>query len=304
MVHARFQDDLPDNACSSRVAPWQAFLFGLASLVILANPAWSRALADDSEPKDVAGSSFSPEAIDFFEARVRPILVDRCIKCHGPQKRSSNLRLDSRLAALKGGDSGPALVPLKPEESLLIQAIAHTHEDLKMPPDGKLPEPSVAIIKQWVALGAPWSAISSKHASSTRTGGQGPAAPHWSFQPLVSPSVPTVKDRIWPANAVDAFILARLETAGMTPSARADKRTLIRRATIDLWGIPPTAEEIDAFELDSTARRVRPAGRSTLGLATLWRTVGPALAGRRSLCRHEGLRFCPGPQLPVCLHIP
>ena len=252
MVHVPFQDDLRDNPCSSRIAPWQAFLFGLAGLVILANPAWSRALADELDPKDVAGNSFSREAIDFFEARVRPILVDRCIKCHGPEKQSSNLRLDSRQAALKGGDSGPSLVPLKPEESLLIQAIAHTHEDLKMPPDGKLPEPSVAIIKQWVALGAPWSAISSKQASSTRTGGQGPAAPHWSFQPLVSPTVPTVKDRIWTANAVDAFILARLEAAGMTPSARADKRTLIRRATIDLWGIPPTAEEIDAFELDST----------------------------------------------------
>ncbi len=251
MVHFRFQHDLRDNARSSRVAPGLAFLFGLAGLVMMANGAWSRVLAAESKPKDVARDSFSPEAIDFFEARVRPILVDRCIKCHGPKKQSSNLRLDSRQAALKGGDSGPSLVPLKPEESLLIQAVTHTHEELKMPPDGKLPEPSVAIIKQWVALGAPWSAINSNRATSTRTDGQDPAAPHWSFQPLVSPSVPTVKDRIWPANAVDAFILARLEAAGMTPSARADKRTLIRRATIDLWGIPPTAEEIDAFELDS-----------------------------------------------------
>ena len=143
-------------------------------------------------------------------------------------------------------------MPAKPEESLLIQAVAQTHEELKMPPDGKLPEASVAIIRQWVALGAPWSAITSKGAASTRTEGHDPAATHWSFQPLVSPSLPPVKDRNWADAPVDAFILARLEAAGMTPSARADKRTLIRRATIDLWGIPPTAEEIDAFERDST----------------------------------------------------
>ena len=140
---------------------------------------------------------------------------------------------------MKGGDSGPSLVPAKPEESLLIQAVTHTHEELKMPPDGKLPESSVAIIRQWVALGAPWSAITRKGAASTRTAGHDPSVPHWSFQPVVSPSLPPVKDRNWAGAPVDAFILARLEAAGMTPSTRADKRTLIRRATIDLWGIPP-----------------------------------------------------------------
>ena len=127
---------------------------------------------------------FRPKRSTSLKSRVRPILVNRCIKCHGPEKQSSNLRLDSREAALKGGDSGPSLVPAKPEESLLIQAVAQTHEELKMPPGGKLPEPSIAIIRQWVALGAPWSATASKGAASSRTEGHDPSAPHWSLQPL------------------------------------------------------------------------------------------------------------------------
>jgi hypothetical protein len=212
--------------------------------------AWPRATADDTNAKKAAASAFSPDAIDFFESRVRPILVDHCVKCHGPKKQSSSLRLDSREAALKGGESGPAFVPAKPEESLLVQAVAQTHEELKMPPAGKLPEASVAVMRQWVALGAPWSETSSKGAVASRTDGRDASASHWSFRPLVSPSLPTVKDRSWAEAPVDAFILARLEASGMTPSAPADKRTLIRRATIDLWGIPPTAEETAAFELD------------------------------------------------------
>ncbi len=219
---------------------------------MMAHGAMSRVAADETKPKKGDGNPFSPEAIDFFESRVRPILVDRCIKCHGPKKQSSNLRLDSREAALTGGDSGPSLVPSNPEESLLIQAVAQTHEALKMPPDGKLPEASVAIIRKWVALGAPWPAITRKGAALAQTKGHDSSLPHWSFRPLRFPSPPPVKDRNWAEAPVDAFILVRLESAGMTPSARADKRTLIRRATIDLWGIPPTAAEIDSFELDST----------------------------------------------------
>ncbi len=214
--------------------------------------AWSRAATDETKPQDTAGKPFSPDALDFFESRVRPILVDQCIKCHGPKKQSSNLRLDSREAVLKGGDSGPALVPANPQASLLVQAVARTHEELKMPPGAKLPEASVAIIRQWVALGAPWSAITRKAAASTSTEGRDPAETHWSFRPVVAPIPPPVKYRNWARAPVDAFILARLDAAGLTPSAWADKRTLIRRATIDLWGIPPTAAEIDAFELDST----------------------------------------------------
>ena len=191
---------------------------------------------------------FPPAAVEFFEARVRPILVDQCMKCHGPKKQSSGLRLDSREAVLEGGESGPAVVPYKADESLLVQAVTHTHAELKMPPSGKLPEPAVAILRQWVSLGAPWSVGAAKGlpevgASASITA----AAGHWAFQPVRRPVPPTVNDREWLRTPLDAFVLARLEDAGLAPSPEADKRTVIRRATIDLWGIPPTAEEVDAF---------------------------------------------------------
>jgi Protein of unknown function (DUF1553)/Protein of unknown function (DUF1549)/Planctomycete cytochrome C len=251
MAYRRFQDELRDRVGSGRVGRALALRVGLAALIVLMVNAIYPATADEPNAKSVAGKPFPPEAIDFFEARVRPILVDQCIKCHGPKKQSSGLRLDSREAALKGGDNGPALVPAKPDDSLMVRAIAQTHEELKMPPNGKLSEASLAIIRQWVAQGAPWSANTGKGNGSTGTDNREPAAAHWSFRPLTSPSVPTVKNRSWQETAVDAFILARLEAAGITPSAQADRRTLIRRATLDLWGLPPTAEQIEAFEHDS-----------------------------------------------------
>jgi len=198
--------------------------------------------------------NFPPEALEFFESRVRPILVDRCVKCHGPKKQSSSLRLDSRESVLEGGESGPALVPAKPDESLLIQAVSHTHDELKMPPGGKLPEPAVAALRQWVALGAPWPVDRAKGTGPGRVSTPGAvdhAAVHWAFQPVRPSAPPPVKDRDWVRSPVDAFVLARLEAAGMTPSRPADRRTLIRRATIDLWGIPPAAEEVEAFEADA-----------------------------------------------------
>jgi len=155
--------------------------------------------------------------------------------------------LDSREAVLKGGDTGPGLVPGKPEESLLIQAVARTHPDLKMPPKGRLSEPAVSALRRWVEMGAPWS--EALPATST-TPGPSVDRPHWAFEPIRPVPLPEVKDRGWVRTPVDAFIRSRLEREGLTPSPRADRRTLIRRATIDLLGIPPTAEEIDAFEAD------------------------------------------------------
>ena len=216
---------------------------------------WGTCLfADDvTKTPTAGGESFPPAATEFFEARVRPILVDQCVKCHGPKKQSSGLRLDSREAMLKGGDSGPAVVPSKANESLMIQAVAHTHAELKMPPSGKLPEPSVEILRQWVSLGAPWSVVAAKglpavNASASSTTA---AAAHWAFQPVRRPVPATVNDREWLRSPLDAFVLLRLEAAGLAPSCEADKRTLIRRATMDLWGIPPTADEVDAFESDT-----------------------------------------------------
>src|SRR5262249_6781349 len=193
----------------------------------------------------------APEAVEFFETRIRPVLVERCLGCHGPKKQSSGLRLDSREAVLKGGDSGPAVVPSRPEESLMIQAVAHRHEELKMPPKGKLPDAEVALLSRWVAMGAPWPAVTGK--AKVGTAAADPAAEHWSFRTMRPTTPPTVKDRAWVATPVDAFILARLEAKGISPSPPADRRTLIRRATIDLWGIPPTPEEVEAFKADASS---------------------------------------------------
>jgi len=221
-------------------------------LIVVACPATGLRADDETKPSAPVGPNFPPEAVAFFESRVRPILVERCVKCHGPKKQSSDLRLDSRESVLKGGESGPAVVPAKPDESLLIQAVSHTHDELKMPPGGKLPEPAVSILRQWVVLGAPWPVDTARSTdpgrASTASAADHPA--HWAFQP-VRPSVPPpVKDRRWACSPVDQFVLARLEAAGLTPSPPADRRTLIRRATIDLWGIPPTADEVEAFVAD------------------------------------------------------
>jgi len=227
----------------------------LLATAVVASWLGGEARADGPQPEEVKGGPVSAEDGEFFEARVRPILAERCLKCHGPEKQSSGLRLDSRAAVLKGGDSGPAVIPGKPAESLLVQAVDHQHGELKMPPKGQLPEPAVAMLRQWVALGVPWtneSTSAKRTAAGSRSVSEGSTSKtHWAFQPVGHPAPPAVRDRNWVDSPVDAFVLARLEAAGIAPSPRADKRALIRRATFDLCGIPPTTAEIDAFEADT-----------------------------------------------------
>lgn len=192
---------------------------------------------------------FSPEAIEFFESRVRPVLADSCVRCHGAQKQSSGLRLDSRESILTGGENGPAIVPGDAEKSLLIQAVRYAHEDIKMPPKGKLADPPIEALAAWVKMGAPWAKgpIASEDAKAKAT------LKHWAFQPIRAVTPSPVKDSRWGTSPIDAFVLAKLEASGMAPSPRVDRRTLIRRATFDLTGLPPTAEEIAAFEADTSS---------------------------------------------------
>jgi hypothetical protein len=239
--------DRPDRS-GRRFRTWRACRSGLVGVLIASSWASGAARADEPKP---AGASPPPEAVEFFESRVRPILVERCVKCHGPRKQSGGLRLDSREAMIKGGDTGPAVVPAKPEESLIIRAVSHRHDELKMPPAGKLPDTDVAFLTRWVALGAPWPAQTAKDAAVARAAA-GAAPAHWAFQPLRQSPLPQVKDRGWIRSPIDAYVLARLEAGGITPSPPTDKRALIRRATIDLWGIPPTADEVEAFEADAS----------------------------------------------------
>ena len=189
----------------------------------------------------------SAEASAFFEAKVRPVLVDRCFKCHGPTKQSGGLRLDSRASILEGGDAGPAVVVGQPDKSPMVLAARH-EGDLKMPPKGKLPDPAVESLSAWVKMGAPWPDGPSP---STAANG-GLARDHWSLRPVVDHAPPRVEHSDRVASPVDAFLLAKLEAKKLEPSPPADKRTLIRRATFDLTGLPPTSAEVDAFLLDES----------------------------------------------------
>jgi hypothetical protein len=190
----------------------------------------------------------TPEQVQFFESKVRPLLAERCHKCHGPQKQQGGLRLDSAAALRAGGDSGPVIVPGKPQDSLLLRAV--NHEGPKMPPKEKLRPEETAVLAAWIKDGAPWP-----QAHALQPAGLDAARArktYWAFQPIRKPPVPRVRDAAWPLNDVDRFILSRLEARGLVPVEPADKPTLLRRATFDLTGLPPTPEEIAAFLADDS----------------------------------------------------
>ena len=195
----------------------------------------------------------SPTAAAFFEKEIRPLLAEHCQKCHGDEKDRGGLRLTSRELLLKGGDSGPAAVPGQPDRSLLIRAIRH-NGDLKMPPKEKerLSERQITLLTQWVKIGLPWPDSGKTVARGSKFSITPEQRRFWSFQPVARPVAPAVKDAAWTRSALDRFILARLEAKGLRPARAADKRTLLRRATFDLTGLPPTPEEIDAFLKDTT----------------------------------------------------
>ncbi len=216
---------------------------GPAIRVGLALGAWISVASGADQPPSPA----SPEASAFFEASVRPVLAESCWKCHGPDKQSGGLRLDSRESIMEGGDAGPAVVPGEPDRSPLVLAARH-QGDLKMPPKTKLPDPSVESLSKWVRMGAPWPAGPVPSAGAKAEASK----KHWSFRPVLDPALPKVEHSDRVASPVDAFILAKLEEKKLEPSPPADRRTLIRRATFDLIGLPPTPAEVDAFLADES----------------------------------------------------
>ena len=190
--------------------------------------------------------------LDFFENKIRPVLAEHCYKCHsaGAEKVKGGLLVDSRDALLAGGNSGPAISPGDPENSLLIKAIRYTDADLQMPPKGaKLSETQINDLTAWIKMGAPDPRIAS---ASTAGYAQTARTNHWAWQPMGKPAIPSVRDTTWTKTPIDKFVLAKLEAKGMKPSALADKRTLIRRATFDLTGLPPTSEEVQDFLNDNS----------------------------------------------------
>lgn len=177
---------------------------------------------------------------DFFETKVRPVLAERCFKCHGEKQQKGGIRLDGPEHFQATDGSGPLVVPGKPDESRLIKAVRQTG-DVKMPPNGKLPAAAIRALEEWVRLGAKWPAK-----ETTKPGG----ADHWAFKPVQPTPEPAVKDATWPLSPLDNFVLAKLEAKGLKPAPAADRRTLIRRVYFDLTGLPPSAGGVDAFLKD------------------------------------------------------
>ena len=193
---------------------------------------------------------------DFFETKVRPVLIEHCYKCHsaGAEKIKGGLTLDTRDGWMKGGDTGPAIVPGKPDESLFVKAIRYTDRDLAMPPsDKKLPDNLIADLVQWVRMGAPDPRTEATSAKAMYAADMEKARQHWAYKPVVKPPVP--ESRIAnneSRNPIDAFVLEKLAAKNLTPSPRADKVTLLRRATFDLHGLPPSEKEVNDFLGDSS----------------------------------------------------
>ncbi|MDB5385746.1 MAG: Protein of unknown function (DUF1553)/Protein of unknown function (DUF1549)/Planctomycete, partial [Planctomycetaceae bacterium] len=195
-----------------------------------------------------------PAAIEFFEKKVRPILVDNCYNCHSANTNAKGeLRVDDRNGLLAGGSSGAAVVPGQPEKSLLITAVSYTDGTLKMPPKKQLSAEQIVDLTKWIKDGAAWPEVdvpvdlgkrSEKYEKLKKD--------HWAWQPLTTPSVPQVSDSGWARDDIDRFVLAKLDQQKLKPVGDADNVALIRRVTFDLTGLPPTVEEIDAFVLDST----------------------------------------------------
>jgi mono/diheme cytochrome c family protein len=211
-------------------------------------------------PVSVVRAEDDAASPDFFETKVRPVLATNCYTCH-TTALSGGLRLDSPEAIAKGGDHGPTVTPGDPDKSLLITAVRQTDENLKMPMGGKLKDSEIEALAAWVKAGAKWPRADPGTAAAIANAAPKDPAKYviapaqrqlWSLLPLKAPTPPEVKDPRWNKTPIDKFVYAKLEHEGLKPVAPASKRDLIRRATLDLTGLPPTPEETEAFEKDNS----------------------------------------------------
>ncbi|MEX0792259.1 MAG: PSD1 and planctomycete cytochrome C domain-containing protein [Pirellulaceae bacterium] len=225
-----------------------SFSLGLTAGLVGTQPL---ALAD---VEATVAATFSDQDLEFFEKKVRPILAARCNECHGAEAEEpgGGLVFASRLAILTGGDSGAAIVPGKPDESLLIEAI--NYQGLyEMPPKSKLPPQEIAILEKWVTLGAPWPTTDDENWQRPDAFDlEGRKAEHWSWQPLKQAEPPQVGNAAWPIVDADRFILRELESHNLSPNPPADKATLLRRLHYDLTGLPPTVQQVEQFQADAS----------------------------------------------------
>lgn len=220
-------------------------LFSLVMTTGLAGGAWA----------------YNPEDIAFFETKIRPVLAEKCYSCHSvkAEKLKAGLQVDHREHLLNGGDTGPAIVAGKPEESLLVETIRYGNPDMQMPPKGKLAAATIADFEKWIALGAPWpdEAKPIRSGAAVKVDGSDKVmeafdlekrrAGHWSWKPVTRSPLPTVKQADWPRSDLDRFILAKLEATSLRPAEDAAPETWLRRVYFDLIGLPPRPEELTAF---------------------------------------------------------
>ena len=249
----------------------------------------------------------TPERSEFFESRVRPVLAERCYSCHGTKAQFGGVRLDSPGSLLRPTAKGRlTVVPGNPAQSAVILAIRYDGA-IKMPPQGRLAAREIEALTQWVKMGAPWPTAVVKGTHEGEAALLEAARKHWSLRPVTNPPVPTVQDSAWVRNPIDAFIRSAQEAKGLAPNPPADRRTLLRRVTYDLTGLPPTPAETEAFLADTS-----PAAYEKLSMgcwiAALWGALGPLLAGHRPLRRYARLPFA-GPArrrepLSVRLYLP
>jgi Protein of unknown function (DUF1553)/Protein of unknown function (DUF1549)/Planctomycete cytochrome C len=205
----------------------------------------------------VVSADLTPDQTKFFEGKIRPLLSEKCYKCHSTEsgKSKGGLTMDTKESMLKGGENGPAVKPGDVDGSLLLKAVSYTDSDLQMPPKGeKLSDAEIATLTEWVKMGAPdprTAAVKTKLSGLTDK-----ARSHWAYQPVTKPAVPTPKNHAWCVTPIDSFILDKLESKNMLPGPDLvdlnGKMTLLRRATYDLIGLPPTLEEINNFITDES----------------------------------------------------
>jgi Protein of unknown function (DUF1553)/Protein of unknown function (DUF1549)/Planctomycete cytochrome C len=196
-------------------------------------------------PVSLGAAEPNAAAIEHFETKVRPVLIEQCHGCHGPKKSEAGMRLDSREAVLKGSEAGPVVVPGEPQKSKLIHAI-HQTGALKMPPKGKLTAEAIEALTVWVKSGVPYPGGAAVAKTDPKT--------HWAYLPVRAEAPPAVNDKQGAPTAIDRFVQARLEAKGMSLAMTADARTLIRRVYFDLIGLPPSADEIERFVREYAAK--------------------------------------------------
>ncbi|MFM2165102.1 MAG: hypothetical protein RL325_1539 [Planctomycetota bacterium] len=281
---ARFKPRFAGNFHMRQITP----LFILALAAVLPGQASAQTMQDDGVQRDetqkdygapmqkvdveamIASEDTRPPTADevkFFEAEIRPLLITHCYGCHSKTANLAKgaLRVDTRDAIRRGGRSGPAVVPGDVDSSLLIRAVRYHDVDFQMPPDGKISDEEIKALEKWVAMGAP-DPREEKAVAATKPGDASPGtahrwskddiaqgrASHWAYRPVAAPEAPKVDEAEWARTAIDAFVFAEMAERGLTPAKPADRRTLLRRASLDLTGLPPTAADLERFEADKS----------------------------------------------------